>query len=192
MRDARINTIGEGANEVLKAFIAVVGSRAPGLRLDAIRKKAKSNPLSAFMKMLGFTTSEVGRRSSLPKVPVQNAELRKPARQLAKLVKRLGSVLPWVFLKAGTEQKFLQSQYQHERLADAAIDLYAASCSLSRLDHLLLDGPGTGAALWKSEVEAGKHFLDLAFRRISTNYDLLFKNDDSGITAAADATLARF
>src|SRR5439155_23683588 len=29
MRDARINTIGEGANEVLKAFIAVVGCRGP-------------------------------------------------------------------------------------------------------------------------------------------------------------------
>ena len=30
MRDARINTIGEGANDVLKAFIAVVGCRGPG------------------------------------------------------------------------------------------------------------------------------------------------------------------
>ena len=34
MRDARINTIGEGANEVLKAFIALVGMRdiAEGLK----------------------------------------------------------------------------------------------------------------------------------------------------------------
>src|SRR5581483_8505012 len=34
MRDARINTIGEGANEVLKAFIAMVGMRdiAEGLK----------------------------------------------------------------------------------------------------------------------------------------------------------------
>jgi alkylation response protein AidB-like acyl-CoA dehydrogenase len=38
MRDARINTIGEGANDVLKAFVAVVGSRGPGMRLDRIRK----------------------------------------------------------------------------------------------------------------------------------------------------------
>ena len=30
MRDARINTIGEGANDVLKAFVAVVGCKAPG------------------------------------------------------------------------------------------------------------------------------------------------------------------
>src|SRR5205823_8693680 len=38
MRDARINLIGEGANDVLKAFIAVVGSRAPGVQLDAARR----------------------------------------------------------------------------------------------------------------------------------------------------------
>src|SRR5439155_5447311 len=38
MRDARINSIGEGANDVLKAFIAVVGARAPGLELDRLRK----------------------------------------------------------------------------------------------------------------------------------------------------------
>src|SRR6478752_3335045 len=43
MRDARINTIGEGANEVLKAFIAVVGCRAPGMKLDAMRKKKFAN-----------------------------------------------------------------------------------------------------------------------------------------------------
>ena len=35
MRDARINTIGEGANEVLKAFIALVGMRDIGEGLKA-------------------------------------------------------------------------------------------------------------------------------------------------------------
>ena len=37
MRDARINTIGEGANDVLKAFIAVVGCRGPGEYLKSLR-----------------------------------------------------------------------------------------------------------------------------------------------------------
>ena len=37
MRDARINTIGEGANDVLKAFIAVVGCRGPGMYLKGLR-----------------------------------------------------------------------------------------------------------------------------------------------------------
>src|SRR5438094_369528 len=37
MRDARINTIGEGANDVLKAFISVVGCKGPGEYLKSLR-----------------------------------------------------------------------------------------------------------------------------------------------------------
>src|SRR4029077_9596025 len=36
MRDARINTIGEGANDVLRAFIALVGMRAVGEQLQGV------------------------------------------------------------------------------------------------------------------------------------------------------------
>ena len=41
MRDARINTIGEGANEVLLAFIAVVGMRDVGLGLKSTLEELK-------------------------------------------------------------------------------------------------------------------------------------------------------
>ena len=37
LRDARINQIGEGANEVLTSFIALVGMRDPGEELRAVR-----------------------------------------------------------------------------------------------------------------------------------------------------------
>src|SRR5262249_56742694 len=48
MRDARINTIGEGANEVLKSFIAAVGMRDIGLDLkaayDDLKRASKTIP----------------------------------------------------------------------------------------------------------------------------------------------------
>ena len=37
LRDARINLIGEGANEVLTSFIALVGMRDPGEELRQVR-----------------------------------------------------------------------------------------------------------------------------------------------------------
>ncbi len=50
MRDARINTIGEGANEVLKAFIALVGMReiGEGLKstLEGFQKRGTFFPTS--------------------------------------------------------------------------------------------------------------------------------------------------
>ena len=75
--------------------------------------------------------------------------------------------------------------YVHERLADIAIDIYAAACTLARLDHLLTTGNGDARQL-KAEVTAGKYFLRLADRRIGRNFELLKDNDDAITTAAAE------
>jgi acyl-CoA dehydrogenase family protein 9 len=186
MRDARINTIGEGANEVLKAFVAVVGCRGPGMQLDAARK----SPFKHRSKIISVGWEQTGGRWSLPDVPVERASLRGEAKTIARHVKQLGLSLPWVFLRAGTEERFVQSQYVHERLADIAIDLYASACTLSRLDHLLARGNGD-ARQAKADVTSGKHFLRLADRRIRANFEALKDNDDPQTTECADAALAQ-
>ena len=43
MRDARINMIGEGANDVLRAFIALVGMRDVGLELKGVLEAAQAS-----------------------------------------------------------------------------------------------------------------------------------------------------
>src|SRR5262249_47451619 len=140
MRDARINTIGEGANEVLKAFVAVVGCRAPGEYLKALRDDLTGMKWS-FGKL--FAGLGVGAKlaapwlASTPHVPVTNPDLFESARVLAKLTKQFGTTLPHVFLRLKDEATFVQAQLVHERIADIAIDLYASACVLSRLDHLM-------------------------------------------------------
>jgi alkylation response protein AidB-like acyl-CoA dehydrogenase len=192
MRDARINTIGEGANEVLKAFIAVVGCRAPGMKLDAMRKK----PVGNLHRLAGYGLSYLSKRAGLsgaPEVPVRSDELQPAARRLARQIRRLGTSLPGVFLRAGSEQKFITSQLVHERLADIAIDLYVSSCVLSRLDHMLQKGAGESQpADVAGEVEAGKYFLALADRRLNDRFAGLAHNDDAATVRAADAALARW
>lgn len=185
MRDARINTIGEGANEVLKVFVGVVGCRAPGMQLDAARR----NPLKHGNKLFQVGWQQSVGRYAVPDVPVQSRELKPAATQVAKRVKQLGLALPWVFLRAGTEEKFIQNQYVHERLADITIDLYASACVLSKLDHLMQNGNGS-AAQSQADLAAGRYFLKLADRRIGRNFDALKDNDDAMTTMAADATLA--
>ncbi|MEZ6140946.1 MAG: acyl-CoA dehydrogenase family protein [Zavarzinella sp.] len=192
MRDARINTIGEGANEVLKAFVAVVGSRAPGMKLDGLRKSLASKPIRTIPKLIGFGISELWRRSGRPHIPVQHASLRPYARELAYYVKKLGSKLPWVFLACRTEERFIQAQYLHERMADIAIDLYVGSCVLSKLDSMLATGKGVESeADYQGELEAGKYFLNLAYRRMAERFKQLFDHDDVATTRTADAALNR-
>lgn len=188
MRDARINTIGEGANDVLKAFVAVVGSRAPGMRLDRIRKN--------FLKLTGWGFGHLWRWTPFAgnvSVPVRSAVLEPLAAGLARRVKRFGLNLPWVFKKCGTEERFIQAQYVHERMADIAIDLYVGSCALSRLDHLAAKPPANGDGKdHVAEIEAGQHFLRIAFDRIDQNSRALFSNYDDSTTRAANAALARW
>ncbi len=187
MRDARLNQIGEGANDVLRAFIAVVGSKAVGegfLKvLDALKR-----PWNHVGTLLEFGREQIASRLVTPQVPVQCRELTREARVLAGLVREFGLAVQWVLRKSKRIEVFLTSQYQHERLADAACDLYAASCALSRLEHLLQRSNGRPAHKDR-DVVAGRHFLKIAFRRIRHNLAALNDNDDASTTAAAEAWL---
>src|SRR5271165_4464874 len=71
MRDARINTIGEGANEVLKAFIAMVGMRDIGVGLKNFLDGLKK-PSSFISTLWGYSRDHLGRFVQTPVVPVVN------------------------------------------------------------------------------------------------------------------------
>jgi acyl-CoA dehydrogenase family protein 9 len=201
MRDARINTIGEGANEVLKAFIAVVGMRGVGEHLKGVLDALRS-PLSNFGALLRFGSKQMTRRFSTPEVPVNHESLRPLARDLAYRVRDFGIAVQDVlrdFRSRALAQKnghqteelaimevVLRSQYMQERIADAACDLYASSCTLSRLDHLL-----NVAGTPESELQAGRYFLALANRRIRQSLAALWDNDDSATSRTADLWLGR-
>src|SRR5260221_4684875 len=74
MRDARINQIGEGANDVLRVFIAMVGMKPVGEALLGV-KNALSNPFTGFGTILSFGRKQIQSRFSAPDVPVQSASL---------------------------------------------------------------------------------------------------------------------
>ena len=198
MRDARINMIGEGANDVLKAFIAVVGMRGVGEHLKGILAALK-HPLKEFGTLWNFGRSHLSARFSTPEVPVQHAQLRKEANELAARVREFGLAVIETLRhfrtkardhKNGTTDEelkimevVLRSQYMQERLSDAACDLYASSCTLARLDHLL-GQPGA-----ERDIQAGRYFLTLANRRIKQKLAALWDHDDEMTTATANAWL---
>jgi hypothetical protein len=119
---------------------------------------------------------------------VQSDDLRREAKRLGKRVREFGLAAQWLLRTSGSEKKFLEAQYQQERIADAAIDLYASACALSRLDHLLTHTNGHPDG-HKAEAAAGRYFLQLADRRIRGNLAALTSHDDVATTAAANALL---
>jgi alkylation response protein AidB-like acyl-CoA dehydrogenase len=184
MRDARINQIGEGANDVLRAFIALVGMRGVGEQLQGVLN-ALRHPKD-WGTVLRFGGKQIGARLSKPEVPVQNESLRHEARELGKRVRDFGLAVQGVLRHY--REAVLERQYVQERIADAACDLYASSCTLSRLDQMLTQGNHQPPEA-NRDVTAGRCFLRLADRRIRQNLAALNDNDDDQTTAAANAAL---
>ncbi|MGP0063795.1 MAG: acyl-CoA dehydrogenase family protein [Isosphaeraceae bacterium] len=181
MRDARINTIGEGANEVLKAFIALVGMRDIGEGLKTTLDGLKS-PGTFLPSFWNFTRGHLGRMVKTPVVPVASSMLRPMAESLARRVARFGRTVERLLIV--NREAILDRQYIQERIADAAIALVTSACTLSRWDRSEVLKQAKPA-----ERAAAELYLRMANRRFDESLRALSQNDDRLTTEAANTAL---
>src|SRR6184192_400943 len=132
MRDARINQIGEGANEVLTSFIALVGMRGPGMEFKEIYDTMMKPSRDRMSKAWAAGKSRLGATIRVPDVPVQSDQLRDHARQLGRLIRRFNFAVNRALITY--REPILDMQLVQERIANAAMDLFASTCVLSRKD----------------------------------------------------------
>jgi alkylation response protein AidB-like acyl-CoA dehydrogenase len=185
MRDARINMIGEGANDVLRVFTALVGMRDVGLELKRVLEAVK-HPLWNLGKLTGFAGRKIESFFASPAVDVHHHELESDALRLGKLIGEFGSEVESV-LRA-YQESVLDRQFQLARVAESANELYVSACVLRRLDKMLGEGPLDAAR--KLELATGRYYLTAAHRRVCHNLDALWSNDDAETVKMADALLA--
>jgi alkylation response protein AidB-like acyl-CoA dehydrogenase len=187
MRDARINMIGEGANDVLRAFIALVGLRDVGLELKSVLEAAW-RPLQNLGKLGRFAGRRVESLFSSPTVHVHHAPLEEDAARLGRLVRAFGSNVDRALRTY--QESILDRQYQQARIADSATELYVSACVLNRLDQMLskeaADSPTT-----RQGLATGRYYLKTAERRIHRNLADLWSNDDAATTELADSVMRR-
>src|SRR5262249_14854976 len=150
---------GEGANDVLRVFIALVGMRGVGEQLKGALNSfqhLKDQPLKELGNLWRFGSSQVWNLVSVPDVPVRSASLQAAARRLGRRVRDFGAAVQKVLVQY--RESVLERQYVQERIADAACELYAASCTLGRMDHLLTYGNGHAGDV-ERDLAAGRYFL---------------------------------
>jgi alkylation response protein AidB-like acyl-CoA dehydrogenase len=180
MRDARINQIGEGANDVLRSFIALVGMRGVGEDLKRVKETIYS-PLT----WLRHGRNRLAARLWTPEVPVkQSVLLGHEATELGKRIREFGNAVYQVLFHY--REAVFERQLVQERIAEAAMDLYASACVLSRLDSL---PPATTPEL-ERELTVGRNFLRAANRRIRQQLASLWDHDDDQVLAAANVVLS--
>jgi hypothetical protein len=189
MRDARINQIGEGANEVLTSFIALVGMRGPGMEFkeiyDTMMKPTRER---GFAKAWTAGKHRLGATVRVPEIPVRSPELRSFANQLGRLIRRFNVAVNRALITY--REPILDMQLVQERIANAAMDLLASACVLSRQDSEIQFAQRNGSSSTPDQF-AAELFLLQSFRRIRHFLAGLTDNDDKSVLATANSILGK-
>jgi acyl-CoA dehydrogenase family protein 9 len=188
VRDARINQIGEGSNEVLTSFIALVGMRGPGMEFKEIYDTMLKPSRAGIGRAWTAGISRLGATVRVPDVPVRSAELRSFANQLGRLIWRFNFVVNRALILY--REPILEMQLVQERIANAAMDLFASTCVLSRWDAELQFASRNGESA-TAKNRAAELFLRQSFRRVRGYLAGVNNNDDPAILATAESVLGK-
>jgi alkylation response protein AidB-like acyl-CoA dehydrogenase len=186
LRDARINLIGEGANEVLTSFIALVGMRDRGEGLRVVWKSLAA-PWRERLTLGRFAAEELRGLFHVPRIPVRSPELAAHAGSLGRLIHRFTLAVEWTLIRH--REAILDRQLVQQPIAQAAMELFASLCVLSRRDaELHADGRHNyGQASWESA--AATLFLTQSARRIRESLARMHDHDDEAVTRTARQVL---
>jgi len=187
LRDIRIFPIFEGANDVLRAFIAlsglkVLGDEVEGLgELDLLGAPVRSGGL-----VLDYVLSRVKRRVDPPRLTHVHPELRALAEPLSDQVGRLRHESEALLRRYGREVR--DKQLAQKRLAHAAMDILAQVATLSRVTALMNAEGAEGTATERFIAET---FCSRAAVRVEQQFDRLERNDDDAMQQIARVAYRR-
>ncbi len=175
MRDARLNSIGEGSNDVLRAFIGLVGMRDIGMQFKDVADTL-GKPRMLIGKIFGIGKDSARKLLVTPSVPVRKPELREEARQLGERVRRFGLAVQRLIVHY--RETILDAQLELNRIADAAMALYGMTAVLGRLDSESArdEHAATNLATGKLYCTLALDTIDRALGGIVRNHDDAVRN----------------
>src|SRR3954470_2404242 len=185
VRDSRINLIFEGTNEILRALIALMGLQQPGERLKSLGEALK-HPLQSLGAIGSYVAGRAKRQITKPEFSKVHSALEKEAEKVADLVHDFALTVEDTILRSG--KKIIERQFQQERMANVAIDIFLCVAVLSRTTWEIERQGGEEAA--KAQLDCARIFIPMASRRARRNIRALRKNQDQRMRAIAEHALA--
>jgi acyl-CoA dehydrogenase family protein 9 len=172
LRDARINRIFEGTNEILRAFVALSGMQGPGQELAGLADAIK-HPLKGLGPVSDFAIRKVKQRIFGQTIEKSHPLLKKEAAMIEEAVVELSTNIDVLLRRHGKNIHLMQ--FAQKRIADIAIDLYAMLCLLARVTRQI---EKRGAEKCELEIALARSFFHRAGVRIRNQFDSIDRNDD--------------
>ncbi|ETW06674.1 hypothetical protein H310_02856 [Aphanomyces invadans] len=187
MRDARILSIFEGTNEILRMLIALSGIKTAGERLSAVGSLFK-NPFSDPAAIASEISSRVQKKISSPgTLEGVHPKLKHASDLLQSRTIEFGDAVESLLRKHG--KGIVNEQLQLKRVADASIQLFAMTATISRASTALNDKTPTAAhelALTQLHADIASDKIIKNLREIQTH-----KKKDIQLKAIADEVFAQ-
>ncbi len=172
LRDARINLIFEGTNEILRAFIALGGMHGPGRELVDV-SRALREPIKGFGLLSDFAIRKARTALGRERLTRHHPLLAREAGVFEEYVQGLARGVDKVLRKHGRD--IAEMQYTQKRTADLAIDLYATAACIARTTRAIERGGHEGA---RREIELTAVFVGAAEKRMRQTLAAVDENDD--------------
>jgi alkylation response protein AidB-like acyl-CoA dehydrogenase len=190
LRDARINRIFEGTNEILRLFIALTAMNDVGQDLKEISKSLGNvlvDPIKGFGLLTDYTKRRVSQATGIGAATLSKAhpDLRTYCTTFEESTVSLASAVDRLLRKHGKD--IINKQFAIKRLADIMIDLFVLASVISRVSASITEKGQEDAA---REVDILEVFSGQVQRRVRSNIGKIDDNDDELIKALAEHAFA--
>jgi hypothetical protein len=181
-RDSRINTIVEGANEVMHSFVFAYGSKQLGEWMLSV----KNNPFGNIGSGIQIASQlYLGLRPAAPEMSGCDPRIQPLIDELMLRIREFSHQVKMMFKEH--EESLITNQLIQKRISNAGLWIHAMSCTLSRLDANIKGGLA-GASL-EHEMTVVEHLCAIGNAKINEEIRSLRSNHDSTSRKAGEAVL---
>lgn len=188
LRDARINRIFEGTNDILRLYVALTALNDVGHELKELSRSLRGifdDPIKGFGLLAGYArkharwaTKRSFGASGLTRVHVA---LRPQAELFEDLTRSLAAMADRLLRKHG--KKIIDKQFALRRLADVMVDLFVLAATLSRVSATIEE---QGLEQSATELQIAQVLAGQVRGRATRNFRKIDENDDELIKALAE------
>lgn len=171
LRDIRIFPIFEGANDVLRSYVALTGMKPLGEKLQGLGSIGLNDPIGSLGVLAEYAA---GRIRGGGRIEHAHPDLRRHADGVGEQVGRLRSTCERLLREH--RGAIVHQGLQHRRISDAVSDILAQVAVLSRVTALFA---AQGVEASGQERLIASSFCERAGRRVHGMLDQTERNDDA-------------